>query len=113
MCEVDYYAWIPAGSHLQNHRLSLRKNLKTGKYEVYRRFFSRYTAARRGLVISTGVDMHCENVVFSGESLEEAIDFAHKECVKFHGKSNRKDEVCQHEYPTKATRCEGKKMEVK
>jgi hypothetical protein len=46
-----------------------------------------------------------ENVVFRSSSLEEAIGFAHKECVKYHGKPG-KDTVCTHEHLMKTTGCE-------
>ena len=102
LAEVEYYPWIPAGSVLSNHSLSLRKNLVTGKFEVYRRHYMGYVSAGRGIMADGGTTL--ENVVFRSSSLDEAIGFAHKECVKYHGKPE-KDKVCTHEYPMKTTGC--------
>ena len=38
LTEVDTYAWIPERMGIQSHRLSLRKNLTTGRFEVYRHY---------------------------------------------------------------------------
>jgi len=54
MTEVDYYAWIPydmATPETPNHRLSLRKNLKTGEYELYRRLFQRRIISRKQITV--------------------------------------------------------------
>ena len=106
LAEVEYYPRIPAGSALSNHSLSLRKNLATGKFEMYRRHYHGYVSAGRGIMADRGTTL--ENVVFRSSSLDEAIDFAHKECVKYHG-IGEKDKVCKHEYPMKTTGCEGKR----
>lgn len=86
--EIDYYAFIPYESKInfgiENHRLSLRKNLKTGKFEVYR--FYHFSEE--------------EEVVFSG-SFKEALEFANKECNKFWGHLGKRepDKPCEHKYP--------------
>jgi len=85
--EVDFYAWIPSKwwSEVPNHRLSLRKNLRTGKFEIYR-FFQ-----------LTGK----ERVIFEGE-LEEALIVANRERNHFHGEWMGEvgpDRVCRHKYP--------------
>jgi hypothetical protein len=84
--EVDIYAWIPFGSHLPNHRLSLRKNLKTGKFELYR-FYHKTEE---------------EEVIFEGD-FETALQVANEEWNKFHscwaGILREPDEPCQHKPP--------------
>ena len=42
LVEVDIYGWIPRDfwSEIRDHRLSLRKNLKTGKFELYRHYYA-------------------------------------------------------------------------
>jgi len=93
LLEVDYYAWIPKNNHIVSHRLSLRKNLKTGKFEVYRFFYTR----------------RIEEVAFEG-SFEEALKFADAEYEKWHGKKES-DKVCQHRYPYKSLSCKAQKQD--
>jgi len=42
LVEVDIYGWIlkEFWSEVRDHRLSLRKNLKTGKFELYRHYYA-------------------------------------------------------------------------
>jgi len=85
--EVDFYAWIPRSfwDNVKNHRLNLRKNLKTGLFQVYRHYHS-------------GGD----EVVFEG-SFEEALRFANNEWNKFlagwAGKLREPDVPCKHKPP--------------
>lgn len=83
MREIDYYAFVPHGkrSGVKNHRLSLRKNLKSGKFEVYRYYY----------------EEDREEVVFEGE-FDDALEFAHSESVKFWGE-RPKDVKCAHTSP--------------
>lgn len=104
--EIDYYAWIPAGSEFPNHRLSLRKNLITGDFEVYRRFQQGLIFSRKTLTISTNVDSGGEEVVFKSSDLGKAIEFASGEYLKYHG-DRMGDQVCQHKSPVKAMFCKG------
>jgi hypothetical protein len=88
MREVDFYAFVPFVKQreygVKSHRLSLRKNLKTKKFEVYR-FYS---------------DTGEEEVVFSGD-FNGALSFANKEREKYWGFIGKiePDIACQHEYP--------------
>jgi len=101
--EVDYFAWVPAGSPVPNHRLSLRKNLINGAFEVYRRYYERRTIVTPSMTILTSDDTGMEEVVFSG-GFEEALRFADAEYEKFHGKKEP-DKPCRHSYPQKALTC--------
>jgi hypothetical protein len=109
LAEVDYYAWIPAGSGFPNHRLSLRKNLETGEFEVYRAWEEKRLVSRGTLTMIQNVETGSEEVAFSSKSLEEAIKFADNEYHKFHGEK-MKDEMCQHKYPVKAIGCPVKEV---
>lgn len=86
--EVDYYAFIPYDIqrkyNIENHRLSLRKNLKTGKFEVYRFYY----ASKK------------EEVIFAGD-FEKALFVASYERQKYWGHlgSFEPDQPCKHEYP--------------
>jgi len=88
LLEVDIYAWIPSKYQIEvaNHRLSLRKNLKTGLFELYRYYYHN----------------HSEEVIFQG-SFEEALKRANEEWNKYHsewaGKSREPDIPCKHEPP--------------
>jgi len=88
--EIDLYAHILEDWKQPdfNHRLSIRKNLETQEFEVYR-FFLR---SRK------------EEVVFSSKSLEEVVDFGNNEIRKY-----REHEgwlkVCKHKWPEKGLFC--------
>jgi len=105
MLEVDYYAWIPAGSPMPCHRLSLRKNLRTGEYEVYRRYFQRRLNSRDGVTLIIGNDLGREEVAFKSMSLEEAVEFASEEWRRSHGEGRSPDKVCQHRPPDLLPTC--------
>jgi hypothetical protein len=74
--EIDFYAWIPPGEGI-DHRLSLRKNLGTGRFEIYRNY------------INGGAE-----IVFSG-SLHEGLKVGDRETMKIFG-FDPKDEACHH-----------------
>lgn len=108
MTEIDYYAWIPshlATKEIPNHRLSLRKNLNTGEFELYRRFFNRFLISRKGLTMESGADTHKETVAFKSKDVNEIIRLGNKEYRKYHGAEERDDQVCQHMPPIKNTFC--------
>jgi hypothetical protein len=85
--EVDFYAFIPLSAQqrykVKNHRLSLRKNLATGKFEIYRAYMD-----------------ETEEVVFTG-SLREALEYANKCWNKYWGHLGKreKDKPCKHKFP--------------
>jgi len=78
--EVDFYARAKG----RDHRLSLRKNLRTGKFELYRFYY----------------DRNEEEVIFSG-SLEDALKVGHEEWMKHWGCLGERepDKPCLHKYP--------------
>ena len=57
LVEVNVYGWIPKEfwDEIRDHRLSLRKNLKTGKFELY----TYYYANSSGEAIFTGSLKEC------------------------------------------------------
>jgi hypothetical protein len=88
MREIDFYAFIPYDVqqklHVKSHRLSLRRNLETGRFEVYRYYYIQEN----------------EEVAFSG-SFEEALEFANREANKYWGHLGRRetDKPCKHKHP--------------
>jgi hypothetical protein len=88
MREVDFYAFIPHSSqrefNVRSHRLSLRKNLETGKFEVYRYYYEDDT----------------EEVAFEGR-FEDALEFANREVNKYWGFLGKRepDIPCEHKPP--------------
>jgi hypothetical protein len=70
--------------HVKSHRLSLRRNLETGRFEVYRYYYIQEN----------------EEVAFSG-SFEEALEFANREANKYWGHLGRRetDKPCKHKHP--------------
>ncbi len=65
---------LPLGE-VKNHRLSLRKNLRSGLFEVYRKY-----------------SIGNEEVVFQGP-LVEALKIGDNECIRFHS-FDPNDMVC-------------------
>lgn len=104
LTEIDFYGWIPLDSGFPNHRLSLRKNLRTGEYEVYRAYSTPKLIARGGLLIFTDEPLEREEVVFRSKSLREALEFARSEVIRFHG-DEEEYEVCTHKHPKRSPFC--------
>ncbi len=108
--EIDYYASIPPAAEEageRNHRLSLRKNLQTGQFEVYRHFFVSVIESHRerdgsGCAFSGGLDTGEEEVAFEGQ-FEEALHFACAERERLLGEREF-DVPCAHG-PHRAVDC--------
>ena len=100
MDEIDWYASTPLIHHgaMPNHRLSLRKNLVTGKYEVYRQFvntiIARGALAGQPYTLITNRDGELEEIALETVSLEEAIKFAGDEAHRYYGGKGWNDRVC-------------------
>lgn len=116
LSEVDYYAWIPASKRhdIPNHRLSLRKNLVTEDFEVYRAYTSQANAQilqNRKVVghMVTFKESGVEEVAFKDKELQKALDFGNQEWDRMHGTDdyNREpDRLCTHgDSGTTATFC--------
>jgi len=114
LCEVDYYAGICQDKQTvrtPNHRLSMRKNLKMGRFEVYRKYIEPIAVIGKDFIIQTSQETIDEEVVFSGTSLEDAIRFADGEYNRYNGDAQKEpDELCQHKHPKKATNCPGERV---
>jgi hypothetical protein len=106
--EVDYYAWIPTNAQVPNHRLSLRKNLKTGFFEVYRHYAQRRVLIAPEVLVVTHEGTGQEETAFEG-AFADALEFANSEYEKWHHADQHKDNPCQHQYPNRAWRCPGAK----
>ena len=119
---MDYYAWIPASKRdiIPNHRLSLRKNLVTGDFEIYRAYTRQANAQilqDREVVghMVTFKESGVEEVAFKSKGLQEALDFGNREWDRFHKTRLRNrapdyvrepDRVCTHgDYRTTAMFC--------
>lgn len=92
MEEVDIYGGVPPGRDEPNHRLSIRKNLKTGEFEAYRRY---HLLAGR-----------VSEVVFHRRSLEEVVEFTNGEARRLHGGILLQDQVCIHHAAKGAEFCD-------
>lgn len=97
MGEVDIYGSIPPGRDKPNHRLSIRKNLKTGEFEAYRHYH------KPALKILEGVK---ESVAFHSSSLEEVVEFTNGEVRRLHGGLLLQDQVCIHHAAKGAEFCD-------
>jgi hypothetical protein len=86
--EVDIYALVPYPMQrkygVRSHRLSLRKNLETNQFEIYRFYYETQT----------------EEVIFSG-SFKNALEFANRQWNKYWGHIGKRepDIPCQHKPP--------------
>ena len=105
MTEVDIYAWIPRTPGMPNHRLTIRKRLTTGNYEVYRKFVKREVQDFPDAVMISHRETGTEVVAFADPSLEKAIEFANTEAIKYHGPGMTEDKVCRHRLPQRAMGC--------
>lgn len=92
--EVDVYTWIPEGMGVQSHRLSLRKNLKTGMFEVYRHYNIITLLTQSEVMIQTLVDMNQEEIIYTGD-LKGALEVTNKEDKKYWD-AQGVDMVCDH-----------------
>lgn len=96
--ETDYYQWSGDAGGVEGHGLSLRKNLETGFFEVYRRFVEKraFAVGGGGVLVagSTLEDTGREEVVFRG-SFSEALRWARRETQRVHG-FDPGDEPCHH-----------------
>jgi hypothetical protein len=102
--EVDYYAWIPVHSDIPNHRLSLRKNLVTGAFELYRHFAQRRVLIAPEVLVVTQEPYGQDEVCFTG-TFQDALDFGNREYQKWHGDERQPDKPCEHERPQMAWAC--------
>ena len=111
LMEVDFYAWIPAKARAEepNHRLSLRKNLRTGEYELYKFYYQGGLLGRIRVPIRGRVKYRedgVEVVVFTSESLQEVLDKAGEYRRKYHGDVEwERDLECKHQYPVRSRFC--------
>jgi len=109
MTEVDFYSHIPYGKDFPQHRLTLRKNLKTMEYEIIRAYQQRYFISRKGVSIDTGKETGQVEVAFKHKDLQTSLDFANKEVEKFwadvHQDTRDRDKACQHKPPILHYRC--------
>jgi len=103
MTEYDVYAHIPyrMDTMIDNHRLTLRKNLKTGQFEVYRHYLFTVGTRQQGE----------EEVVFTG-SFEDALKFITQEHNKYWGRFTWiQFRACRHVPGAKSPGCEGDRSE--
>lgn len=103
MTEIDIYSHIPYGKDFPQHRLTLRKNLKSGEYEVYRRFYERQVIRGEmkevgGYTLITAKDMKHEEVAFHDKDLSKVLDFMSGEVQRFWGDRGT-DKPCEHRPP--------------
>ena len=107
--EVDWYAWIPKQPLMPNHRLSLRKRISTGNFEVYRAFMDTSIIRMPGVVgVSLTPNGRVEQIVHAGPSLADALEAGNREAKKYHGDECGNDQVCEHRYPNIAAGCKVK-----
>lgn len=101
MTEIDFYESIPANVSVhpsENHALRLRKNLKAGKFEVYRYFFT-----RKHFNLKTEAPL--VKVVFADKDLAKAVKFADGECQKYARATDIPTQVCEHKPPVVRDDC--------
>lgn len=105
LMEVDVYAWAsPERTGVQSHRLSIRKNMRTGAFELYRRFNVPVAEAVPGLIAATHLDTGKEQVVASGSiaSVCKAANHAYEEAHGHHS-PGWEDVPCVHDGARKTT----------
>jgi len=109
--EIDFYSWIPNKFHREfpNHRLSLMKNLLTGKYELHRVYMGYSIKGLRGWGIDvTQRQGGFTEVAYQTENLQDALDFGNREINQFHPEPEGElgyDRMCLHVPPHVDIRC--------
>ena len=96
MCEMDFYGWIPTSKqnkNMENHRLTLWKNLITGEYEVIRH----YHAGR-------------DEVIYKNVDFQAVLDVITEQRATMH---NIKEILfaCKHNFPLRSEFCKAEKHE--
>jgi hypothetical protein len=86
--EVDIYGHLPYAIPQQNqHRLAIRKNLKTNTFEAYKHYFIKFAGQEQ-----------LDEVVCSG-TLAQITDYTNAEVERQWGKSfTNQDQACDHEH---------------
>ena len=99
LAEIDIYAWIPWNkskhSGIENHRLSMWKNLNTGEYELYRNYHGSSSC-------------YDGDVIFKDPDMMVVLDEARREWDKWHAKEggdHYQFEKCEHELAMKSISC--------
>jgi hypothetical protein len=84
--ERNFYVWVPLKTELRirNHRLTLRKNLVTGEFEVYRAFGKPfYTITPQGNLRNQNVGS--DEIIYKGD-FAGALEAGNHEYYKAHGR---------------------------
>jgi len=76
MLEYDIYGNYNSPDITQRFRVSIRKNLKEAKYEVFRHYL--YYVTPDGIIHKEGFD----EIIFSSPSIERAFEYAENEAKK-------------------------------
>jgi hypothetical protein len=92
--ELDFYSWN-GDRTIAGHRLSLRKRISTGEYELYRRFFR--PLEHNGKT---------ETIICKSADLQTVLDAGVEEWRNIYQSECSPHRVCRHEYPEKAVSCE-------
>lgn len=99
LTERNFYVWIPRETRLntENHRLTLRRNLLTRKFEVYRAYRRPFHILSRGGTVHSNRTLGNEEVAYTG-GLRGALKFGSGEYRKFHGRKLN-EKPCTHKPP--------------
>jgi hypothetical protein len=89
-CEFDVYGHVSGKWHgkVRRHRLTIRKNLAAGKFELIHHYY----------------DVDTDEVIFASPSFKEAIEKANDEYETYWDNPDRLS-ICKHEEPNKAIGC--------
>jgi hypothetical protein len=110
LLEVQFYAWTARRSQrmegIPEHGLYLRKNMKTGKFELVREYdgpvrFLYEDQPRMLLHVEPGT---VNEVIFAGE-LHDALQMGDQEYARFFGRRDLVDGMCIHRRPYRDDLC--------
>jgi len=82
LVEIDYYSHIPYGSNFPQHRLTLRRNMRTGEYEIIRVYHEKQV-----------------EVAFKSKIFRKVLEWANGEVRRFWGQDREPDKPCEHKPP--------------
>lgn len=90
-CEFDVYGHVSGKWHdkVRRHRLTIRKNLSAGKFELVRHYY----------------DNETDEVILASERFRDVVEMANDEYETYWDRADR-IVICKHDEPTKASGCQ-------
>lgn len=108
--QIQFYAFTPRNTQegtdgIPNHRLFLRKNLRTNRFELVRQFQVHSKSTAGPFTMTTNIETGREEVALSLTSLHDSLLAGDDEYFRMFGKRDLQDGMCVHRWPYKDELC--------